>query len=70
MTEEFFKRLGYKDSLYPVNKIGTVGPRTQISYYYFKKNLGSSWLEEEDNISFIRISCFSFSQLRLLSVAM
>ena len=45
-------------------------PRTRISYYYFKKHLGTSWLEGKENISFIGITCFSLNQLKLLSMAL
>ena len=40
------------------------------SHYYFKKDLGTSWLEEKDDISFIGIACFSLNQLKMLSMAL
>ena len=44
--------------------------RTHISHYYFKKHLGTNWLEGKENISFIGITCFSLNQLKLLSMAL
>ena len=37
---------------------------------FFKKHLGTSWLEENEDISFIGIACFSLNQLKLLSMAL
>lgn len=43
--------------------------KTKIPHFYFKKHLVKSWLEKKQDIYFTGISCFSLSQLKLLSVA-
>lgn len=45
-------------------------PKTKIANHYFKKQLGTSLLEKKEDISFIEITCFSLSQLKLLSMAL
>ena len=41
-----------------------------MSHHYFKKHLGTSWLKEKEDISFIGIADFSLKKLKLLSMAL
>ena len=50
--------------------LGLKRPRPHIFHYYYKKHLGTSWLEREENISFIGIACFILNQLKLLSMTL
>ena len=45
-------------------------PGTHTCHYCFQKHLGTSSLEEKEDIYFIGIACFSLNQLKLLSMAL